>query len=143
MPLVRKEKHAYTGKVISVMDFPETQTISLLVVCKTRDGKAIADQTVSFNLSEDHPAAQGLYDGTVNEVGFLANGFSPEPVRGDEDRPIFALVGLVKSTVEALLGGNYTTGERANEEDAQRKSGMASRALEWIRVAVKKAVDEE
>jgi len=143
MPLIRKEKHAYTGKVIAVMDFPETKSLSILLVCKTRDGKAIADQTVSFNLSEEHPVAQGLYDQTVTELGFLANGFSVEPVRGDDNRPIYALVGMVKPSIEAIIGGSFTTGEKTSEEDAARKAGMASRALSWIRDAVKKAVDED
>lgn len=133
MALNRNPKNAYTAKVVSVMDFPDTESLSLLLVVKTENGKAIADKTVSVNISENHPIAQGLYDGVITEVGFVANGFSPAPIRGD-DRPIFALVGLVKSSLEQLLGGEFHTGLVVTDaEELARKAGMASRALAWIR----------
>lgn len=141
MPLIRNNtKNAYTAKVISVMDFPDTASLSLLLVCKTENGKVIADKTVSMNISEEHPLAQGLYDGAIVEVGFLATGFSPEPVKGDEVRPIYALVGLVKPSLEQILGGRFTTGEVVTDEaEVKRKANMASRALAWIRAGLAEA----
>jgi len=124
------------------MDFPETRSLSLLVVVKTENGKAVKDKTVTMNLSEDHPLAQGIYDGAVVELGFLANGFTPEPVRGEDERPIFALVGMVKSSLEQVLGGEFKTGEVVtDEEELARKAGMASRALSWIRNGIKDALE--
>ena len=143
MPLVRTPKNAYTAKIVAVTDFPDTQSLSLLLVCKTENGKAIEDRTISLNLSEEHPLAQGLYDGVVSEVGFLANGFTTEPVKGTDERPIYAMVGMVKPSLEQILGGNFATGQEVTDEgERRRKAGMASRALSWIREAVKKASDE-
>jgi hypothetical protein len=144
MPLIRNNtKNAYTAKVISVMDFPDTKSLSLLLVCKTENGRVIADKTVGMNISEDHELAQGLYDGVITEIGFLATGFSPEPVKGDESRPIYALVGLVKSSLEQILGGRFETGVVVTDEtELKRKANMATRALAWIRAGLAEARGE-
>ena len=138
MALIRKSKSFFTAKVAKVNDFPAPQSISVLAVVKTQDGLPITDMPVNINLSEDHPLAQGLYDGQISELAFQANGFSAEQgkavvVRGTPERPIFALTGLDKQTLTQLLSASSTDGTVAtDEQELKRKQGMATRAKAWM-----------
>lgn len=142
MALKRTPKNGYTAKVASVSDFEDTQSISVLAVVKTANGKACKDLTVSFNLSEDHKLAQGLYDGTVSEVGFMANGFSPEPIRGTDEKPIHAVIGMDKKSLDQLLSQDIGQAQAVTDEDElKRKVGITTRALDWFRSKVEAALE--
>jgi hypothetical protein len=133
MALKRNQKNYYTGKVAHVGDFPETQSLSLLVVCKTRNGSPIKDKAVSFSISEEHPLAQDLFDGNITEIGLVATGFSEDPIKLTERGEIYAMVGLDKSSMMATLGGTVSLGEKETDEDEiKAKTGMAERARAWV-----------
>lgn len=132
MPIVKKPANFYTGKVRYLHDFTEeTKSISVIVKVLTENGRPIKPKAVRFSLSEDHPLAQGLYDRTISEIGYEANGFSPEPIEGTED--LYAINGLRARTLDVVLGGTYTTGEVLTDaQELKRSEGMATRAREWM-----------
>jgi hypothetical protein len=136
----------YTAKVASHRVFEDTQSISVLAVCKTENGKLIEDTFVSFYLNLSAPLAKEIMGRTVSEIGFEAAGFSEEPTRkGNRSKnlePVFALVGLDRNSVQSLLSTRVRQGRQVTDEGAiSRNRGIASRAAEWFKGALTKAAE--
>ena len=138
-------RNAYTAKVASVRLFEDTQTVSVLAVCKTENGQLIEDTFVSFYLPVNNELGENLLAGTVSEVGFQAVGFSKDPIRKGNPKknlqPVYALVGMDRASTVSLLNTEVRRGTRVSDEVAQsRGRGIATRAAEWLKGAIEAAL---
>lgn len=133
----------YTAKIASTRLFEDTQSVSVLAVCKTENGSLIKDTFVQFSLPVSHKIGESLVAGLVSEIGFGAAGFSEEAIRpGNKAKglqPVYALVGMQRSTLESLLSVQVRQGQAVSKEEAARGKGMAARAAAWIKNAVENA----
>lgn len=125
-------KNIYTAKVVSQTAFEDTNSISVLAVLKTCNGKPIEDVWVSKSFNANAEKALELSPGT--EFGFKATGRSKEPTRVlDQGTPVHAIVGLDAKSLEILLPGEVVTEEAAaSEATIKRRQGLATRALDFM-----------
>ena len=137
-------RNAYSAKIASVRLFEDTQTVSVLAVCKTENGHLIEDTFVSFYVPASGELGENILAGLVSEIGFHATGFSGKPVRpGNPSKnlqPVYALVNLDRDSVRSLLTVEVKRGSRVTDQAAlTRGRGIASRAAEWLKNAMEAA----
>lgn len=137
-------RNAYSAKIASTKFFEDTQTVSVLAVCKTENGHLIEDTFVSFYMPVGTELGEQLLTGVISEIGFHASGFSEAPIRKGNTaknlKPVYALINLDRDSVRSLLSVKVQTGKRVtSEEVTARNSGIAARAAAWLKGAVSNA----